>query len=70
MKIDKNKSSKNCKKKMVKKNQKSPKIWTLKKNAKKNVFSLFCQLRLLVFDQSSPVQPILESRGGSLSVTE
>ena len=28
------------------------------------------QLRRLVFDQSSPVHPVSESRGGTLSVTE
>ena len=27
-------------------------------------------MRRLVFDQSSPVQPVSESRGGTLSVTE
>ena len=37
---------------------------------KEMLFPYFCQLRRLVFDQSSPVQPISESRGGSLSVTE
>ena len=40
-----------------------------KKKKKKMLFAQFCQLRRLVFDQSSPVQPISESRGGSLSVT-
>ena len=34
------------------------------------LFSEFCQLRRLVFDQSSPVQPVSESRGGPLSVAE
>ena len=34
------------------------------------LFPKFCQLRRLVFDQSSPVQPVSESRGGTLSVTE
>ena len=35
------------------------------------LFSKFCQLRrLIVFDQSSPVHPVLESRVGStMSVT-
>ena len=28
------------------------------------LFSYFCHLRRLVFDQSSPVNPISESRGG------
>ena len=32
--------------------------------------SYFSNIRNLVFDQSSPVQPVSESRGGSLSVTE
>ena len=36
----------------------------------KMLFPLFCKLRRLVFDQSSTVQPISESRGGTLSVTE
>ena len=32
---------------------------------KKMLFSKFCQLRrLIVFDQSSPVHPVSESRGG------
>ena len=34
------------------------------------LFPQFCQLRRSVFDQSSPVQPVSESRGGPLSVTE
>ena len=33
------------------------------------LFFQFCQLRRLVFDQSTPVQPISESRGGTLSVS-
>ena len=34
------------------------------------ISSKFCHLRRLVFDQSSPVHPVLESRGGTVSVTE
>ena len=34
------------------------------------LFSWFCYLRRFVFDQSSPVHPVSESRGGTLSVTE
>ena len=34
------------------------------------IFFQFCHLRRLVFDQSSPVHPISESRGGSTSVTK
>ena len=41
-----------------------------KKIAEKMLVSQFCQLRILFFDQNSPVQPIPESRGGPLSVTE
>ena len=37
-----------------------------KKERKK---SQLCHLRRLFFDQSSPVHPVSESRGGSLSVT-
>ena len=38
---------------------------------KKNpLFSKFCHLRRLVFDQSSPVHPVFESRGGSVRVTQ
>ena len=37
---------------------------------KKNAIPLICQLRRLVFDQSSPVHPVSESRGGSMSVTD
>ena len=29
----------------------------------------FCHLRRLVFNQSSPVHPVSESRGGNLNVT-
>ena len=36
---------------------------------KKIQFSKFCPLRGSVFDQSSPVQPVSESRGCPLSVT-
>ena len=36
--------------------------------AKKKI-SQFCQLRRLVFDQSYPVHPVSESRGGTPSVT-
>ena len=32
--------------------------------------SQFCNFRNTVFDHKSPVQPISESRGGPLSVTE
>ena len=31
---------------------------------------LDCNLRRLVFDQSSPVHPVSESRGGTLNVTK
>ena len=34
------------------------------------ILLVFFQLRRLVFDQSSPVQPFAESWGGPLSVTE
>ena len=34
------------------------------------LFSYFCQLRRLVFDQSSLVQPVSEYRGGPLSMTD
>ena len=34
------------------------------------LFSYFCHLRRLVFDQSSQVHPVSESRGGNLSVTD
>ena len=33
------------------------------------LFFYFCHLRKGVFDQSSPVHPVSESRGGTLSVT-
>ena len=36
---------------------------------KKMPFSWFCRLRRLVFGQSSPVGPVSESRGGTLSAT-
>ena len=39
-------------------------------NNGKNVSSLFCYLRRLVFNQSSPVNPVSESRGGSLILIE
>ena len=46
-------------------------------NIKKSFFSpkntknlkTFCQLRRLVFDQSSPVHPLSDFRGGGLSLT-
>ena len=34
------------------------------------LFSQFCELRRFVFDQSSPVHPVSEFRGGPLSVTK
>ena len=37
---------------------------------KKLLFSQFCQLVRLVFDQSSPLHPVSDFRGGSLSVTQ
>ena len=37
---------------------------------KKVLSNYFCQLRRLVFNHSSPVHPVSESRGGSLSVTD
>ena len=37
---------------------------------KKMLSSLFSNIRNLVFDQSSPVQPVAELGGGLLSVTE
>ena len=37
---------------------------------KKLLSSLFCLLRKLVFDQSSPVHLVSESRGGTVSVTK
>ena len=40
------------------------------KKKKKMLFSWFWQLRRLVFNQSSPVHPVSESRGGPLSVTD
>ena len=44
-------------------------IFFAKKRKKKLIFSLFCQMSRLVLDQSSPIHPISESRGGPLSVT-
>ena len=38
------------------------------KMAKKMLFSYFSNIRNLVFDQNSPVQPISESKGGTVSV--
>ena len=37
-----------------------------KRRKKKKLFSYFCQLRRLVFDQSSPVQPVSDFKGGPL----
>ena len=37
---------------------------------KKNLSSYFSNIRRTQYDQSSPVQPVSESRGGSTSVTE
>ena len=44
----------------------NPNILKEKNLGKKNqmLFSQFCHLRRLVFDQSSPVPPVSESRGG------
>ena len=50
----------------LKKNENFKNIYIAKKNA---VLFKFCKLRKLVFDQSSPVHPVNESRGGTLSVT-
>ena len=41
-----------------------------KKMAEKMLLCWFCQLRRIVFYQSSPVHPVSESRGGGLSVME
>ena len=38
--------------------------------SKKMLFSSFFNIRNIVFDQSSPVKPISESRGGPLSMTQ
>ena len=54
------------KKNPLKKNSKIQKCFFLAK--KKLCFPKFCQLRRLVFDQSSPVHPVSELRGGTLSV--
>ena len=75
------KSPKKLKKSEEERIQKSEKIIFLLKNLKKNfclpkktrkkiILHLFCQLRRLVFDQSSPVHPVLESRGVTTSVTK
>ena len=40
------------------------------KEEEKKLVSYFCQLRRLLLDQSSSVQPLSESSGGTLSVTE
>ena len=45
------------------KNHCSPKYLKKKKISEKLQFLMFCQLRRLVFDQSSPVHPVSESRG-------
>ena len=37
---------------------------------KKMLFPEFCHLKRLVFNQSSPVHLISESRGGTLTVTD
>ena len=37
---------------------------------KKMQFSKFCQLMRLVFDQSSPVKPVSDFRGGGLNVAK
>ena len=34
------------------------------------LLSYFCQLQRLVFDQSTPVHPVSDFRGGGLSVTD
>ena len=60
-----------------KKSQKSQKNLKKSENVENNLFPLkkmlfcqFCQLRRLVFDQSSTVHPVSESRGGGgLSLT-
>ena len=57
------KKSKNLKKK-ISKNLKMLKIFFFAEE-KKMLSSYFCHLRRLVFDQSSPVHPVSESRGGS-----
>ena len=44
-------------------------IFEEKKLPKKKLFSKFSQSRRIVFDQSSPVQPVSEFRGGPLSLT-
>ena len=43
---------------------------TEEKNLKKKKKSWFCQMRRIFFDQSSPVHPISEFRGVSISVTQ
>ena len=45
-------------------------FFSRRKKKKKMLFPYFCQLRRLVFDQSSPLHPVSESRGGTLSVTD
>ena len=42
----------------------------LQKKRKKMLSSKFSHIRRTQFNQTSPVQPVSESRGGSLSVTE
>ena len=51
------------------KNLKCMKIFLFRRE-KKMLLSQFCHLRRLVFNQSSPVHPVSESRGGGLSVKE
>ena len=60
----------------IEKIQKSVNFLIISKNSKnfKYIFqqkrnSQFCQLRRLVFNQGSPVNPVSESRGGPLSMT-
>ena len=38
--------------------------------SKKMLFSKFCQFRRLFLDQSSPVHPVSESRGSTMSVAD
>ena len=39
-------------------------LFSSAREEEKNTFSLFCHLRRLIFNQSSPVHPVSESWGG------
>ena len=54
----------------LKENKKNEERKKLPKKEKKNAILLVSNIRRTRFDQSSPAQPISESRGGSTSVTD